>query len=155
VQRADFRFSRRSLREAVQWGDTQLRLRLERLVDLEYLLAHREGPGGKYVYELAYQVADEARAQVAGLMDVASLAALTTPTAAKSRGTTAEVAAMSRAGSGPIAGQSRGGESPGEPDAVGLAGDSAEVDAKPRLLKGNGQARSYPQTVAASSLAAA
>jgi hypothetical protein len=132
------------LREAVQWGDTQLRLHLERLVDLEYLLAHREGPGGKYVYELAYQVADEARAQVAGLMDVTSLAALATPTAAKSRGAAPEVAGVSRAGCGPVAGMSRGGESPGEPDAVGLAGDSAEADAKPHVLKGNGKTRSYP-----------
>lgn len=150
VQRGVFRFSRRALREAVHWGDTQLRLHLERLVDLEYLLAHREGPGGKYVYELAYQVADETRAQVAGLMDVASLEALAaTPTAAKSRGKAPQVAALSRGDSGPVAGLSRGDESPGESDAMRVAGDSAKVDAKPHVLKGNGKARSYHQPLAA------
>lgn len=155
VQRSDFRFSRRTLREAIQWGDTQLRLHLERLVDLEYLLAHREGPGGKYVYELAYEVGLDARAQVAGLIDVDALAVLATATAVKSRAAVPEVAAVSRGECGPVAGMSRGGESAGEPDAMRITGDCAGADAKPRLLKGNGKPRSYPQTVAASSLAAA
>jgi DNA primase catalytic core len=84
VERKQCRFSRRMLREAIQWGDTQLRVHLERLLELEYLLAHREGPGGKYVYELVYTVVasqeqhqtGEHRAHLAGLMDVAQLQAL-------------------------------------------------------------------------------
>jgi hypothetical protein len=84
VERSQCRFSRRMLREAIQWGDTQLRVHLERLLELEYLLAHREGPGGKYVYELVYTVVasqeqhqtGEHRAHLAGLMDVAQLQAL-------------------------------------------------------------------------------
>ena len=36
IRHSDYRFARRTLREAIAWGDTQLRLHLERLVELEY-----------------------------------------------------------------------------------------------------------------------
>ena len=34
------------------WGDTQLRIHLARLVELEYLLVHRGGRGQSFEYEL-------------------------------------------------------------------------------------------------------
>ena len=34
-----------SVREHTRWGDTQLKLHLARLVELEYLLVHRGGRG--------------------------------------------------------------------------------------------------------------
>jgi hypothetical protein len=129
IERSQCRFSRRMLREAVHWGDTQLRVHLERLLELEYLLAHREGPGGKYVYELVYTVvateqAGEHRAHLAGLMDVAQLQALheaantasteNTSTTAKSRGTDPEVAAKFRPDSGADAGMSRHQQNPAD-----------------------------------------
>jgi hypothetical protein len=40
------------VREATGWGDTQLKVHLQRLVDLEYLLVH--GGRGQHVYELVY-----------------------------------------------------------------------------------------------------
>jgi DNA primase len=55
LERADYRFSRRELREALAWGDTALKVHLGRLVELEYLLVHRGGRGQSYVYELAYR----------------------------------------------------------------------------------------------------
>lgn len=153
IKRGDFRFSRRSLREAINWGDTQLRLHLERLADLEYVLTRREGAGGQYVYELAYEVRDETRAQVAGLIDVAALEALAAAaTTAKSRGSAPEVAGRSRGGSGPVAGGSRGTESPEDQDPMGTSAKLATLDGKTRTHKSNGKDRSYPQ---ASSLAAA
>jgi hypothetical protein len=57
VKRADLRFSRRALREAIDWGDTQLKLHLARLVELEYLVAHRTKTGG-FDYELVYDLGD-------------------------------------------------------------------------------------------------
>ena len=140
VERSQCRFSRRMLREAIAWGDTQLRVHLERLLELEYLLAHREGPGGKYVYELVYTVvaeqAGEHRAHLAGLMDVSQLQALheaankessqnptvnptvnepeNTSTITKSRGTDTEVAAKFRPDSGADAGISRDDEKSAE-----------------------------------------
>ncbi len=48
------RFTRRRLREALGVGDTQAKVHLARLVDLELVLAHR-GDGGGWSYELAWQ----------------------------------------------------------------------------------------------------
>jgi DNA primase len=46
------RFTRRELREVTKWGDTQLKIHLARLVELEYLLLHRGGRGLTFEYEL-------------------------------------------------------------------------------------------------------
>ncbi len=48
----DIRFTRREVREATAWGDTQLKLHLSRLDALEYVLVRREGP--RFVYELLW-----------------------------------------------------------------------------------------------------
>lgn len=50
--RKDFRFSRKDVREYTQWGNTQLKVHLHRLEDLEYLIVHRGGRGQSFVYEL-------------------------------------------------------------------------------------------------------
>lgn len=47
------RFTRRELRERLGLGDTQLKVHLARLVELELVLAHR-GEHGLFVYELAW-----------------------------------------------------------------------------------------------------
>ena len=60
--RADWRFSRRQLREHCGWGDTQLKVHLARLVDLEYLIAHRGMIRNSLDYELRYQGEGEAGA---------------------------------------------------------------------------------------------
>ena len=151
IKRSDFRFSRRALREAIAWGDTQLRVHLARLVDLEYVLAHREGAGGKYVYELVYEVGDEARAQVAGLIDMAALEALSAgatsaATTAKSRGYTPEVAGRSRGDSGAVAGRSRVEDSPHNPPSIRLPDDHPEPDSKPHCSRPNGKSPSYTQS---------
>jgi hypothetical protein len=54
IERADFRFTRREVREHIGWGNTQLKVHLARLVELEYVLVHRGKQGQGYVYELAY-----------------------------------------------------------------------------------------------------
>jgi hypothetical protein len=143
VKRNDLRFSRRQLREAITWGDTQLRMHLERLVDLEYVLTSRCGAGGKYVYELVYVVADDSRAQVTGLIEVAALEALYTTTMSKSRGQPPEVAGRSRGDSAPVAGRSRGSESLAKPSSTGVSEDMPDTDSKTHLLRGNTKTPSY------------
>lgn len=74
IQRADYRFSRREVREHVNWGDTQLRLHLDRLVDLEYVLIHRGGRGQSFVYELLYDgQGKDGKPFLPGLLDVEQL----------------------------------------------------------------------------------
>ncbi len=74
IERSDYRFSRRDVRAATGWGDTQLRLHLGRLEELEYLLIHRGGRGQSFVYELAFAVQGDGGGPVMpGLIDVEKL----------------------------------------------------------------------------------
>jgi hypothetical protein len=67
------RFTRRQLREAVSWGDTQLKVHLARLVELEYVAIHRRPLA--WEYELLYDAqGEETGAHVNGLLDVDELA---------------------------------------------------------------------------------
>jgi hypothetical protein len=64
-------FSRRELRQACGWSLTQLRVHLERLVELEYLAIRHGRLGSPFVYELLIDTT-ETVAHV-GLIDVATL----------------------------------------------------------------------------------
>lgn len=62
-------FTRKQLRDAVQWGDTQLKIHLARLVEMEYLLVHRRGL--TFSYELLFDGDGSADgAHLCGLIDV-------------------------------------------------------------------------------------
>jgi DNA primase catalytic core len=52
IERGDFRFSRRDVRQHTGWGNTQLKLHLHRLEEHEFLIVHRGGRGQTFVYEL-------------------------------------------------------------------------------------------------------
>jgi DNA primase catalytic core len=54
LQCSDFRFSRRDIREFTHWGNTQIRVHMDRLTEMEYLISHRGGRGQSFVYELLY-----------------------------------------------------------------------------------------------------
>ncbi len=53
VDKQYVRFTRRNVREWTQWGDTQLKVHMKRLEELEYVLAHRTR-GPLMHYELRY-----------------------------------------------------------------------------------------------------
>ena len=109
MERSDFLFSRRQVREFTGWGDTQLRVHLERLVALEYVLTHRADRGQSFVYELVYDGGGKAGGRfLSGLLDVEKLRA-GTPTTAHLAGENAGVAGGLRGQSGPVAAGSRGG----------------------------------------------
>jgi DNA primase catalytic core len=67
MQRADYRFSRRTVRHWTSWGDSQLKKHLHRLEELEYLIVHRGGRGQSFVYELDFAVDENGKPVVAGL----------------------------------------------------------------------------------------
>jgi DNA primase catalytic core len=74
MERSDYRFSRRDVREATGWGDTQLKIHLHRLEEMEYLLVHRGGRGQSFVYELVFaRQADSGRPTLHGLIEVGAL----------------------------------------------------------------------------------
>lgn len=74
TERGDVRFTRRQVREATGWSNTQLHVHLARLVELEYLLPHRADHGQGFVYELVYDGGGKDGARfVSGLLDVAGL----------------------------------------------------------------------------------
>ncbi len=54
LKRPELRFTRRQIRAVTGWGDTQLKVHLSRLAELEYVLAHRVKAGTAHDYELLY-----------------------------------------------------------------------------------------------------
>jgi DNA primase len=70
LPRNELRFSRADLRAATSWGDTQLKLHLARLAELEYVLVHRAERGQGYVYELIYDGNGHAAPHLSGLLHV-------------------------------------------------------------------------------------
>jgi len=54
IEQEDFRFHRREICDFSGWSLSQVRVHLERLVDMEYVLVHRGFRGQSFVYELLY-----------------------------------------------------------------------------------------------------
>jgi hypothetical protein len=76
LERRDYRFTRRQVRDLTKWGNTQLKLHLHRLEELEYLIVHHGGRGQTLVYELLYDGRGQDGAPfLPGLLDVDQLRA--------------------------------------------------------------------------------
>jgi hypothetical protein len=54
IERSEYRFSRRQVREKCGWGNTQLKMHFKRLEEMEYLVVHRGKRGLTFEYELLY-----------------------------------------------------------------------------------------------------
>jgi DNA primase catalytic core len=152
IVRRDLRFSRADVRAVAGLSETQLRLHLERLVDLDYLLVHRGQRGQSFVYELQFDGgANEAAPRLMGLLDVETLTAATTmPSsrgeAASSRGPAGEFAGSSRPHRGGFAAGSRTDETARNASAgaefsplVAAVGEVA-VPRRPQAVRRNGSA---------------
>jgi hypothetical protein len=69
VPRSEYRFTRRDLRDYSQWGDTQLKVHLKRLVEHEYmtLTVHNR----KHLYECLYNgEGHDSKPFLMGLVDI-------------------------------------------------------------------------------------
>lgn len=70
IDKSHYRFSRRDIREHSGWSDFQVRTHIERLIQMEYLLAHRGSRGQSFVYELLYNGEGESGGKfIMGLMN--------------------------------------------------------------------------------------
>jgi DNA primase len=73
VPQREVRFARSELRAATRASDTQLKVHLARLAEMEYLLIHRTQRGQGYVYELLYDGDASTSAHLSGLIDTTAL----------------------------------------------------------------------------------
>jgi hypothetical protein len=150
MKRADLRFSRRQMRVVTGWGDTQLKVHLSRLAEMEHVLIHRVKAGQGYEYELLYDGEGEA-----GERFVMGLSAPIQPTRnghGYDAGRSAETEPRSASRRGLNGARSRGGRAPEsapEPQPSLAPDDDAEALPNLTLLGLNGHAASYPQRHAA------
>ena len=79
MERVDFRFSRRDVRQYTAWSDSQLKRHLHRLEELEYLLVHHGGRGQSFVYELVFERRDDSSGKpvLPGLIEAEKLSGCT------------------------------------------------------------------------------
>ena len=74
LARADYRFTRRDVRAHTGWTDFQVRVHLDRLMQMEYVLSHRGRRGQCFVYELLYDgQGQDGKPFLIGLLDAESL----------------------------------------------------------------------------------
>ncbi len=146
--RESVRFTRKDVRAIVGWGDTQLKIHLARLVDLEYLLAHRVERGQGFAYELLYDGDGAAAPHLSGLIDATALQI--DEYDGKRSGLNG---ARSAPGRGTVGGRSAGGRidaAAADQALMRLDEESIAAEAKTHILR-NGRDPSYVPT---SSLAA-
>jgi DNA primase len=148
IKRSDYRFSRRQVREHTRWGDTQLKIHLGRLVELEYLLVHRGGRGQSFEYELVYDGGSDPQRHLNGLIDVEALRCVYDTQWSGLEG------AQSASGRGAVGTQSAGGRPDAEHESAGNPSVNAASSADQRKTHGtrsSGAGSSYPHPLAASS----
>ena len=111
IERADFRFSRKDVRQYTGWGNTQLKIHLHRLEELEYLLVHHGGRGQSFVYELLFERQDDSgKPMLPGLIEIEKLTGCDYDT--KKSGQNGQWSGSSRPQVGGMPGGGRGEESP-------------------------------------------
>jgi hypothetical protein len=150
MERTDYRFSRRAVREHTGWGNTQLKVHLARLEEMEYLVVHRGGRGQSFVYELVYSGEGRHGGRfVPGLLDVSKLREKTpydpkrSAPEGKRPGQNDEKSGVGRPPVGPESGGGRGEKTAGNPCQHGLSMDCAEEERKTHIRGEAKSARSY------------
>lgn len=112
IARTVVRFTRRAARAALGLSDTQLRVHLERLVELDYVELHGGRAGQRFHYRLLFDGdAERDTPQLMGLHEPGKVVPTAPTSRAKSptsRGAQAKLAGGSRADSGALAAPSRG-----------------------------------------------
>lgn len=143
IETHDLRFSRRQVRDWCGWSETQVRVHMGRLTDMEYLLSHRGSRGQSFVYELLYSgEGSNNEPFLMGLLDVQKLGQLDVQGCTKAAGAGCTGAAKekqastmmesSRGSSPPFADSGLKNAGPSRPQ----RGPNAEVEKPPQPLNG-------------------
>jgi DNA primase len=149
VRTSDVRFTRKDVRDATGWSDTQLRVHLDRLTEMEYLIAQRGMRGVSFEYELLYDGECNEKPHLSGLIDAAAM-----NTTASSRGDDPQFAGPTRGQNAPNAGASRDSKNAETPELVRRFEHLPSDTPKTYVSTSNGKTSSYPQAVPAFPLAA-
>ncbi len=152
LERREYHFTRRQVRETTCWGDTQLKIHLARLVELEYLLVHRKGQ--TFCYELAYAgEGSDGQRFLVGLLDTEHLydaqrSGSEAQRSAPSRGVVGVQSAASR--DAKVAHKARNGSTSSEstPDTEGNAHPGIEKAAASNRSPTSAPARSFTSLAA-------
>lgn len=129
VERADFRFSRRQVREATGWGDTQLKIHLKRLVELEFVGVHRDRQTNRHAYELLF-ACDDAGRVLPELLNVDELRRADAGCEPSQSGSEPKRAGAGRGLVGSVSGPGRGGEIDATTDTTSDTGAGSEMASK-------------------------
>ncbi len=149
LQPMDVRLSRKQVREATGWGNTQLKVHLGRLEDMEYLGVHRRPFGKGIAYELRFDGSVESTAPHAmGLIEAATLHGYDDETSGSAR----EKSAHGRPKVGALSARSRAQEIAGNPHGDSVCSELDDIAPQTVHQAGNGTSH---RSRAASSLAAA
>ncbi len=146
IRQGELRFTRRQIRAVTGWGDTQLKVHLGRLADLEYVLAHRVRQGQAHEYELVY--AGEGETGAPFLMGLRQAAA--SPIRGYDADRSGAEGDRSGAGRPPVAprpGAGRGGETAVEREKSAGLRAPATQSPETHVIGKNGTVLSYPQPV--------
>jgi DNA primase len=136
LARRDIRFSRKDVREKTGWGDTQLKIHLGRLAELEYLLVHRAERGQGHVYELLYDGDGSMAPHLIGLLDAGELGSYDKRRSGQNQPQSAPGRPLVGGWSAP----GRGGPSGGKPAAARAAAENAGFDPENARHGANGHA---------------
>jgi hypothetical protein len=127
----ELRFTRRDVRAALKWGDTQLKVHLARLLEMEYLLLFRRGL--TYEYGLLWDGEDNGTAHLCGLLEVGEL---------PRSGSEGDQSVVGR---GAVGTQSGNKKVPSSPAVQGFAGEAVGLDGNAVIrAKNNGVAALIP-----------
>ena len=135
----DFRFSRRDVRAYSGWSDFQIKVHMQKLTELEYLLPHRGGRGSCFEYELLFDGGDGDEPRLYGLLDVQSLDYDNKKEHQKS-----ELAGSSSAQVDAKLAPSSVAEIAQDPRQLDVSNDQPETGAEMHLLHGTAKPPSYP-----------
>jgi DNA primase len=143
----EVRFARGELRQATGASDSQLKVHLARLAELEYLLVHRALRGQGWVYELLYDGDALASVHLSGLIDTAALQKHSYDARRPDSKDERPAPGRDAAGGQPAPGRTI--ETAASPHAARPGAESTECDPAARATPGAIARLSYPQSLAA------